>query len=209
MAKLFFRYGAMNGGKSTMIIQNAYNYQETGMIPILMKPKDDTKGDNKVCSRVGISRDVDYLIEKEDNLYLVIAEKYIYADCILIDEAQFLKREQVDQLMYVATKLNIPVICYGIRTDFLTNGFEGSTRLLEIAHSQEEIKTVCFCGCGKKAIFNARYVDGEFVVDGEQIEIDNNKKVTYLPMCAEHYYEAAEKCKDHPVMQKIMKKRMR
>ena len=142
MVKLYFRYGAMNSGKSTILIQVAHNYEERGMKVLLMKPGIDTKGDDKVVSRVGIERVVDHIILEEENVFEYYKQKVTNKiDCIIVDEAQFLKRKQVDELMQIVVNYNIPVICYGLRTDFMTNGFEGSTRLLEIAHSIEEIKS--------------------------------------------------------------------
>lgn len=188
MAKLYFRYGAMNSGKSTILIQVAHNYEERGMKVLLMKPGIDTKGDDKVVSRVGIERIVDHIITEEENIFDYYKQKVTdEIACIIVDEAQFLKRKQVDELMQIVVNYNIPVICYGLRTDFMTNGFEGSTRLLEIAHSIEEIKTIC--RCGSKAIFNCRMINGIPVFSGNQVEIDNNKEVTYESVCPKCYYE--------------------
>ena len=115
----------------------------------------------------------------------------IKVSCLFIDEAQFLEPEQVDELMQVVVKLNIPVICYGLRTDFQTKGFPGSTRLLEIAHTIEEMKTICVCG--RKAMYNARKVNGHFTITGDQVAIDGENKVTYEPLCPHCYYEKLEK----------------
>lgn len=158
MGKLYFRHGAMNSGKSTALLQVAFNYEERGQNVLLVKPAVDTKGDTKVVSRLGMVRDVDFLILPNENLRAKFNE-YLKAtnttiDCLLLDEAQFLTAEQVDQAMEIAVLDGVPVLAYGIRTDFLTNGFPGSIRLLEIAHSLEELKTIC--RCGKKAMFNAR-----------------------------------------------------
>ncbi len=182
MAKLYFFYGAMNSGKTTRIIQCAYNYEEQGMKPIIMKPKIDTKGNDKITSRIGAKRKVDYLIEKKENIYELIVEKYTNVDLLIIDEAQFLSRDQINQLMDIVVDLNIPVMCYGLRTDFLGNGFEGATRLLEIAHELSEIKTIC--ECGKKAMFNVRLSNGKVVTDGDSVAIDGEDKITYTVACA-------------------------
>lgn len=188
MAKLYFRYGAMNSGKSTILMQVAHNYEERGMKVLLMKPGVDTKGDDKVVSRVGIERKVDHIILQNENIFDYYEEKVSdEVVCIIVDEVQFLKRHQVDELMQIVVNYDIPVICYGLRTDFMTNGFEGATRLLEIAHSIEEIKTIC--RCGSKAIFNARMVDGTPVFCGNQVEIDNNRKISYESMCPKCYYK--------------------
>ena len=188
MAKLYFRYGAMNCGKSTNLMQVAYNYKERGMESIVLKPKIDTKGDNKVVSRLGINKKIDMVIENNTNIYNEVEdwlENRGPIDCILADEVQFFKKDQIDQLFYIAIKLNIPVIAYGLRTDFKTNGFEGSKRILLLAHSIEELKTIC--RCGKKALFNARKVNGKFVSDGAQVAIDGENKVEYESLCGKCY----------------------
>jgi thymidine kinase len=188
MAKLYFRYGAMNCGKSTNLMQVAYNYKERGMESIVMKPKIDTKGDNKVVSRLGINKKIDMIIENDTNIYNEVEdwlENKGPIDCILADEVQFLKKEQIDELFNISIKLDIPVIAYGLRTDFKMNGFEGSKRILLLAHSIEELKTIC--RCGKKALFNARKVNGEFVSDGAQVAIDGENKVEYESLCGKCY----------------------
>lgn len=185
MAKLYFRYGAMNSGKSTLLLQTAHNYEEEGMKVLIVKPKIDTKGNDKVVSRIGAERKVDLLLGKEDNLYNIVKEKHNNVNCILIDEAQFLEKKQADQCMEIVTNLEIPVICYGLRTDFLTNAFPGSERLLAIAHTLEEMKTIC--KCGSKAIFVGRYVNGEFTTEGSQVAIDGENNITYKSMCAKCY----------------------
>ena len=193
MAKLYFRYGAMNCGKSTSLLQVAHNYEERGMKSIIIKPLMDTKGGKKVISRLGVVKEVDLLVDKEMNVYEEIKlwlkeDKKI--DCILVDEVQFMKSKQIDELFEISIKLNIPVICYGLRTDFLMNGFEGSSRLLLIAHSIEEFKTVCTCG--KKAILNGRKINGNFVFEGEQVAIDNEDNVEYMSLCGNCYFEYKE-----------------
>ena len=190
MGKLYFRHGAMNSGKSTALLQVAYNYEERGQKVLLVKPAVDTKGDSKVVSRLGMVRDVDFLILPGENLRTKvrahISETGSSIDCLLIDEAQFLTRNQVDEAMEIAVLDGIPVLAYGIRTDFLTNGFPGSIRLLEISHSLEELKTIC--RCGRKAMFNARLKNGAFVFDGDQVAIDGDE-VTYESLCPNCYYE--------------------
>ncbi len=191
MAKLYFRYGAMGCGKTAQLLQVAFNYKEKGMKAVVMKPKIDTKAGSKLQTRIGIEREIDYLIKEEDNLFEIISKKFKNSNCILIDEAQFLEKDQVDDLMQVVVKLNIPVMCYGLRTDFLTNGFTGSIRLLEIAHSIEELKTIC--KCGRKAVYNARYIDNKMVTNGETIVIDNNPNIKYISLCPHCYYEEIDK----------------
>lgn len=184
----------MNCGKSTNLLQVAYNYEERGMKVIIIKPKTDTKGGNMVVSRLGVTKEVDMLISEKQNVYDEV-EKYIIdkgkVDCILVDEAQFFKKDQVDQLFKIAVIMDIPTICYGLRTDFQMNGFEGSERLLLLAHSIEELKTIC--KCGKKAILNGRKVNGKFVFEGEQVAIDNGDNIEYESLCPKCYFEFKEK----------------
>lgn len=194
MSKLYFRYGAMNSGKSTHLMQVAHNYEERGMRVLLLKPSTDKKGGNKLVSRLGVVREVDILVEKNENIYKTVKEnikEYGKLDCILVDEVQFLKKEQVDDLFEIAVTLDVPIICYGLRTDFRMNGFEGSERLLLIAHSIEEMKTIC--KCGNKAILNARKINNEFVFEGEQVAIDNMGDVTYESLCGECYFKYKNK----------------
>lgn len=193
MKKLFFRYGSMNCGKTTHLLQTAHNYERENMKVLIMKPILDTKGNKKIVSRIGIEKTVNHLIKQNENIYnYIINYKNINnIKCILIDEAQFLNRKQVDELLKLVNELNIDIICYGIRLDFLANGFEGSTRLLEIAHSIEELKTIC--RCGNKATFNARYVNNKFTITGNQIKIDGFDKVTYKSLCSKCYYDEINK----------------
>ena len=190
MSKLYFRYGAMNSGKSTHLMQVAYNYEERGMKVIILKPKVDKKGGNTLVSRLGVNRKVDLMVSEEDNVFQVI-ENYLkenkQIDCILVDEVQFMKSKQIDELFQIAIKLDIPIICYGLRTDFKMDGFEGSARLLLLAHSIEEMKTIC--ACGQKAIFNGRKINGRFVFEGEQIAIDEQDDVRYESLCGDCYYK--------------------
>lgn len=194
MSKLYFRYGAMNCGKSTNLLQVAYNYEERGMKVVLMKPRTDTKGGDKIVSRLGFSRKVDILIGKNESIRYRLKE-WIYKngsmDCILVDEVQFLKRTHIDELLKIAVIDDIPVICYGIRTDFQMEGFEGSERLLLVAHSLEELKTIC--NCGKKAIFNGRKVNGKFVFAGKQVAIDKKDNVEYESLCGKCYFKYRDK----------------
>lgn len=193
MAKLYFRYGAMNSGKSTALLQAAYNYEERGQRVLVAKPMIDTKGDSLIVSRLGVSRESDVRIGPETDLYALMESLVDSADasspiaCLLVDEAQFLTEAQVDDLLHVTVGLSIPVIAYGIRTDFQTLSFPGSRRLLEIAHSLEELKTIC--RCGRKAMFNGRKAGGRFVFDGEQVAIDG-VEVTYESMCPACYLAA-------------------
>ena len=190
MSKLYFRYGAMNSGKSTHLMQVAHNYEERGMRVILIKPSTDKKGGDKLVSRLGVERKVDILCEKKMDIYEEIKkwqEVKFNIDCILVDEVQFMTKEQVDQLFKIAVVLDIPVICYGLRTDFMMEGFEGSTRLLLLAHRIEEMKTIC--KCGRKAILNGRKINDEFVFEGEQVAIDNIDNVQYESLCGHCYFK--------------------
>ena len=194
MSKLYFRYGAMNSGKSTALLQAAYNYEERSQHVLIAKPSVDSKGDKSIISRLGVSRDVDFLITPTQNLrekFASEAESLNRAEnkkiaCLLLDEAQFLTPEQVDQCLEIAVLDGVPVLAYGIRTDFKTLSFPGSKRLLEISHSLEELKTIC--RCGRKAMFNGRLLNGVFVFDGEQVAIDGDQ-VTYESLCANCYLE--------------------
>lgn len=195
MSKLHFRYGAINSGKSTNLMQVAHNYEERGMKVIVMKPKRDSKGGDKVVSRLGVTRKVDILLDVNENAYEKVKNicKEETINCILVDEVQFLKKEQIDQLFEIAVKLDIPTICYGLRTDFKMNGFEGSMRLLLLAHSMEELKTIC--RCGKKASLNGRKINGRFVFEGEQIAIDKEDNVEYESLCPKCYLEYRDEIK--------------
>jgi len=189
MAKLYFRYGAMNCGKSTAIMQVGYNYFERGMNAVIMKPKIDTKGDDKVVSRLGIDKQVDFLVAENDDVYTMVKASHDHKQihCLLVDEVQFFKAHHIDQMLKVAVTLNIPVICYGLRTDFLMNGFEGSERLLLVAHTIEELKTICTCG--RKATLNGRMVNGKYVFEGEQVAIDGENQVEYQSLCSSCYFK--------------------
>lgn len=183
----------MNSGKSTALLQAAYNYEERGQAVLLAKPAVDTKGDKAILSRLGVDRKVDFLVTPELNLRKEFQKlSTLHRDktgkrvaCLLLDESQFLTSDQVDQALEIAVLDDVPVLAYGIRTDFQTKGFPGSLRLLEIAHSLEELKTIC--RCGKKAMFNARKINDSFVFDGDQVAIDG-EEVTYESLCASCYF---------------------
>ncbi len=193
MAKLYFRYGAMNSGKSTALLQAAYNYEERGQQVLITKPSVDVKGDRMIVSRLGVEREVDFVLGSRDD---VLAAFFQHRDavaarggrdvaCLLVDEAQFLTAAQVDDLFRLAVLEGVPVLAYGIRTDFQTVAFPGSRRLLEVAHSLEELKTIC--RCGRKAVFNARKRGDEFVFDGLQVAIDEIGDVSYESLCGDCY----------------------
>ena len=184
----------MNSGKSTALLQAAFNYEERGQQVLVAKPQIDTKGESFIVSRLGVERAVDFTVAPEEDIYVafagqrerVVREFGVDVSCLLVDEAQFLTESQVDDLLRIAIQEDVPVLAYGIRTDFQTVAFPGSRRLLEIAHSLEELKTIC--RCGRKAMFNARLVDGVFVFDGDQVAIDQGR-VTYESLCGACYLE--------------------
>lgn len=188
MAKLYFYYSTMNAGKSTTLLQSAYNYRERNMNTLVYTAAiDDRFGRGRVTSRIGISQEAQ-LFRTDTNLWEEIRQhlQQQKLHCILVDEAQFLTKAQVYQLSDIVDKLNIPVLCYGLRTDFQANLFEGSQYLLAWADQLEELKTICYCG--RKANFVLRLNEnGEVVKQGEQIQIGGND--SYLSVCRRHYKE--------------------
>ena len=211
MAKLYFRYGAMNSGKSTGLLQAAFNYEERAQRVLLAKPAMDTKGDDLIVSRLGVTRSVDLLIPPEARLR-ELYHRHATADpagtlleglnhdddaapsavkpvaCLLVDEAQFLTPVQVDDLLRIAVLDDVPVLAYGIRTDFRTKAFPGSARLMDLAHALEELKTIC--RCGRKAVFNTRRQGEQIIFDGDQVAIDG-ADVWYESLCAGCYLHAS------------------
>ena len=192
MAKLYFKYGAMGSSKTANALITKFNYEERGMKVWLIKPSiDDRDGADTVRSRIGLQADA-YVATPETNLYeqfLLLGDYHV----IIADECQFFTTAQVDQLRMIVDKLGIPVLCFGLRTDFLTHLFEGSRRLFEVADSITEIKTICTCG--KKAIVNAR-IDGEgrVVTEGGQILIGGND--SYVAMCHSCWMRAIDEQED-------------
>ncbi len=178
MAKLYFNYGAMSAGKTIEVITTAYKYNSRGMKALVVKPSVDTKGGNLVTSRIGMSKKVDILLKPEDSLFKYL-KNHNDITCLVIDEAQFLTEMQVLELVIITKDWNIPVICYGLKVDFQGKLFPGSDSLIRYADSLQEL--VAVCSCGKKARFNARKVNGEYVFDGEQILIGADE--TYDPLC--------------------------
>ena len=192
MAELYFRYGAMGCGKTANLLQVAFNYEERGRKVCVIKPATDTKNGTKLLSRIGLERDTDFCFSRRTNLFNRIKNNYAKVDCVLVDEAQFLTPAQADQLLEIAVKLNITVICFGLRLNFRMEdgGFEGATRLLQIAHRIEELKTIC--DCGRKATLNTRWLDGKLVTDGPDILIDGTSKIEYRGICAHCYFKYKE-----------------
>lgn len=194
MSKLYFRYGAMNSGKSTAILQVAHNYEEKGMKILLIKPSIDTKGDRNIVSRLGVKKEVDILLSPNDTILNSMSEQLssvFKPSAIIVDEAQFLMPLQVDELYEITKIYDIPVLCYGLRCDFQMRGFPGATRLLEISDDIEELKTIC--KCGKKATQNIRLINGNPVFDGKQIEIDNQDNIQYESVCGGCYLKLKRK----------------
>lgn len=192
MAKLHFKYGAMNSGKTDTLIKTAYNYTENELRPIVVKPAIDTKGKAQIVARAGGKRDVDILADEHTDLrrHIMKLHRQTPVDAVLVDEAQFLTRAQIDQLFEIAKQEDISVIAYGLRTDFMTNLFPGSNRLFEIADNIEKLPTMC--RCGSQAEFNCRQVNGNFVFEGEQVAIDGEDKVTYTSLCGVCRHQARE-----------------
>ncbi len=194
MAKLYFTHGTMGAQKTTDLLATAYNFEEHGGTVLLTKPATDTKGDADVVSRIGLRRRADFLTTPDMDIEAEVlrrraAMEHIHA--VLVDEAQFLQPAQVDQLLRLAAVHAIPVMAWGLRTDFRTHAFPGSQRLLEAAHELRESIAMCGHGggCEHRAQFNARLVNGRFVAEGDQVAIDGEAAVTYTALCARHYLE--------------------
>lgn len=193
MAKLYFRYGAMGSSKSANILMVRYNYEERGKYAILLKPRtDDRDGEHKIQSRIGLSAPAEYVddfLKEISKLWNGKETEYLYhgkkVNAILVDEAQFLSPEEVDALSDIVDFYEIPILCYGLSTDFLNHLFPGSRRLMEIADVLEEVPTVCWCG--KRAQCNTRYSNGKIVREGAQIMLGSNE--SYVALCRKHYKE--------------------
>ncbi len=188
MAKLYFYYSSMNAGKSTTLLQSSFNYQERGMGTMLFTAAlDDRYGKGKIASRIGLAAQAHTFDDKTDIYNEVTNElKKRKINCILIDEAQFLSRAQVFQLAAICDRIGIPVLTYGIRTDFQANLFEGSMHLLALADELKELKTIC--KCGRKASMNLRMDEnGKVIKEGEQTEIGGNDR--YEVLCRKHFME--------------------
>lgn len=196
MAQLYFYYSAMNAGKSTSLLQSEYNYRERGMTTRLLTAQIDQRyGTGRISSRIGLEKAADTFTEDTDiKAWFTAFEGH--TDCILVDEAQFLTPEQVNQLSDLVDDADVPVLCYGIRSDFLGNLFPGSARLLALADKLNELKTVCHCG--RKAIMVARLDEqGRAISEGNQVEIGGNDR--YVSMCRKHYKEAVKPAWSTPV----------
>jgi len=188
MAKLYFYYSSMNAGKSTALLQSSYNYRERGMNTLVLAPALDSRyGGGKVTSRIGIETDAT-TFKPGDDLYAVVTEcqEAEPLHCVLIDEAQFLTKEQVFQLGEITDKLKVPVLAYGLRTDFQGEPFEGSKYLLAWSDNLKELKAICHCG--SKATMVVRFDEGgNAITEGSQVEIGGNDR--YVSMCRKHFRE--------------------
>lgn len=189
MAKLYFRYGAMDSSKTANALMVRYNYLEKKQNPVLLKPKlENRDGETMIRSRIGLEAECefveDFLKKAEEEWLSGKSDDYRKIDCIIVDEAQFLTERQVDLFARMVDELNVPVICYGLRTDFTGHLFEGSKRLFELANRLEEISTVCWCG--KKAEFNARVKDGKIIRTGDTIMMGGNE--SYVSVCRKHFF---------------------
>jgi len=189
MAKLYFHFSTMNAGKSTALLQAAYNYREGGMVPYLITARlDDRGGQSRIASRIGIGEEADTFAPGDD-LFAKLKTRFAEGPvaCVFIDEAQFLSRDQVWQLARAVDDLGVPVMCYGLRVDFQGNLFPGSAALLAWADEMREVRTIC--ACGKKATMVIRRgPDGRALKDGEQVQIGGNE--TYVSLCRRHWREA-------------------
>ena len=188
MGKLYFRYGAMGSSKTANALMVRYNYIEKGQNAIILKPKTENRdGEKTVKSRMGLSAECTFVEEFLDTVqnewFTGKSDSWKTLDCVIVDEAQFLSEEQVDLLAEVVDKYDLPVICYGLRTDFTSHLFSGSKRRMEIANYIEEVPTVCWCG--RRAHFNARVHDGKIVRSGEQIMMGGNE--SYVSVCRRHF----------------------
>lgn len=183
MAKLYFKYGAMGCGKTREIVKVWHNYKDKQRRAVIMKSTKDTKGGKNIKSRDNSELPVDFLITKDDNIYQIISMYIIdnIVDVILVDEAEFLTEQQIQELADIVDELGIPVMCFGLKTDFQDKLFPGSAALFAKADDIEKMKTICICG--KEAECNVRFVDGKPVFEGEQVAIDGENKTTYESMC--------------------------
>jgi thymidine kinase len=188
VAKLYFRYGAVGSAKTLNLLAVAHSYCQQNKKVVLIKPELDIRfGKDTIKSRAGLEREADFLVSPNSTLPV---DRFAGVNCVLVDEAQFLSISVVEQLRLIATELNIPVICYGLRTDFRSELFIGSKRLMELADAIEEVKTTC-AFCNRKGIFNLKLVNGMATKSGPTIELGAEEK--YLPTCAKCYNEHLKK----------------
>jgi len=195
MAKLHFKYGTMGSGKTLQLLVIAHNYEHQNKKVLIIKPEVDTRfGYGVIKTRIGMERDADVLLQEDPHIFNIPDN----TSCILVDEAQFLSTEWVNYLRTISTEYDIPVICFGLKTDFKSELFEASKRLFEVADKIEEIKTVC-SNCTRKATQNLKFVDGKPTIVGPSIELGAEEK--YLPVCWECYFNSIkDNPKDHELI---------
>ncbi len=182
MAKLYFYYGTVKSGKTMSLIQTAKTYENQNLQVIILKPVLDNTETKTLTANIGFQKDANFIIQKEDNILTLLEPLLNNTSCILVDNAHLLSSLQVDVLFNITKTYNIPVITYGLRTDAKTGSFIGSKRLLEIADTIKEIKSICHCG--KKAIFNAKKINNSFISDNESVIQEN---IEYVPLCGDCY----------------------
>lgn len=202
MAKLYFKYGAMSCGKTTDLLQVVHNYNKNGFNVILIKPAVDKKGGTKVVSRLGVEREVDYILDEDELLSDKVELDSI--DSIVVDEAQFMSDIQINELWMISKLYDIPVLAYGLKSNFQGHLFEGSKTLLEKADVIEELVTIC--SCGKKARFNARRFGDEYTISGEEVAIDGID-ATYEALCPECFIKKVLKVEEGKEIPKVLKKK--
>lgn len=203
MSKLLFKYATMNSGKTVDLIRTAYNYEENNGKVLVLKPKVDTKGEEYITSRIGLNRKVDYLICWDESIFELLKGKLNDVDVLLVDEAQFLNKKQIEELSIITRVMNIDVICYGLRINFRGELFEGSKKLFEVADSIDELVTLC--NCRKVARFVGRKEDGKFKIDGPEIIIDGSKKnIEYVPLCKDCYLKEVQKIDYNKIKEKLL-----
>lgn len=203
MAKMHFKYASMNSGKSIDLIRTAHNYEENGYKVVVLKSVIDTKVKDSISSRIGLEKKVDYLLLYSESIIEKLEGKLKDIACILVDEAQFLSTNQVNELFIISKACDIPVICYGLRTNFKMESFAGSRKLLEIADILEELTTLC--PCGKIARYVGRKVGEKYVTDGEEIIIDGEENIEYVPLCGKCYLEKVSKIDLEKIKNNLLK----
>lgn len=199
MAKLTFKYSSVDSGKSIDLIRTAHNYEANGYDVLIIKPCKDPKDGNKISSSIGLSRDANIILFEDQSVVDAISGLIDDIGCIFIDDAHFLEPSHVDELFCISKACNIPVICYGLRNNFKMESFPGSERLLVVADSIEEIKTLCKCGATARYV--ARIENGQYVTEGEAIVSDKNAKVKHVPVCADCYLKQVKHV-DYKVLRK-------
>lgn len=203
MAKMHFKYASMNSGKSIDLIRTAHNYEENGYKTLIISPNVNKNSNGKISSRIGLDRQSDIMLLYSDDVLEVLKGKLKDISVILVDEAQFLGAKQVEDLFLISKTINIPVICYGLRTNFKMESFSGSKRLLELSEVLEELTTLC--KCGQIARFVGRKVGENYVKEGEEVIIKGTDNITYEPLCGKCYLTKVEKIDLDQVKKSLIK----